>query len=195
LVYGEAHDPDHAHDESCPLQPASPYAVSKAAADLLSFQATCHPGLDIVRARPFNHAGPRQSPDYAVASFARHIAAIENGRQPTVIETGNLESRRDLTDVRDTVRAYQLIMDKGATGEVYNIATGVSPSMQSVLDRLLSMTRVPIRVQSTAGARRPADTRVVRGDASKLCRATGWKPALTLEQTLLDTLEFWRRNS
>src|SRR5262249_23659165 len=108
LVYGSANTPDQGYDENAPLRPANSYAASKAATDLVSYQSTCDPGLDIVRVRPFNHIGPRQSAGYAVAHFAQQIAAIEAGRQPPVLETKNLDSQRDLTDVRDMVRAYIL---------------------------------------------------------------------------------------
>ncbi len=116
LVYGEPAVPDESQNETCLLRPTSPYAASKAAADLLSYQTALNPGLEIVRARPFNHIGPRQSSQFAVANFARQAAAIERGEAPPVLETGNLDSRRDMTDVRDTVAAYVLLMRKGRPG-------------------------------------------------------------------------------
>ncbi len=121
------------------LRPTSPYAASKAAADLASYQYTRAPGLEIVRARPFNHIGPRQSSEYAVAHFAAQVAAILKGKQQPLLEAGNLGSRRDLTDVRDTVRAYMFLMEKGRNGEAYNIGIGQTFSMQEVLDRLLAL--------------------------------------------------------
>ena len=124
LVYGHPHSADALVDETSPLQPASPYAASKAAADLAAFQYSRSPGLAIVRARPFNHTGPRQSAEFAVPNFARQIVAIEQGRQPPRVETGNLDSHRDLTDVRDMVRAYLLLMERGKAGEVYNVGSG-----------------------------------------------------------------------
>src|SRR5438552_3597911 len=136
-VYGEPQHPDQAFEEGSPLCPSSPYAASKAAADLASFQYARAPGLDIIRVRPFNHIGPRQSPEFAVSHFAKQIADIERKRRPPLLETGNLSSLRDLTDVRDMVRAYVLLMEKGRTGEAYNAAAGEVHSMQSVLDRLL----------------------------------------------------------
>ena len=189
LVYG---DGDKACQEDHPLRPASPYAASKAAADLASYQYTRHPGLDIVRVRPFNHVGPRQSPQYAVARFASQIADIELGRQPPVVETGDLSSRRDLSDVRDVVRAYILLLQKGGRGEAYNVGSGETVSMQEVLNKLIAMAKVRVDVQRRSDQLRPAETAVAWGDVGKLRRETGWKPEYSLNQTLADTLEYWR---
>jgi GDP-4-dehydro-6-deoxy-D-mannose reductase len=195
LIYGDLPSPDQAHNENAPMYPGSPYAASKAAADLASYQYTRSPGLAIVRARPFNHCGPRQSTQYAVANFARQIAAIEKGQQPPLLETGNLSSLRDLTDVRDVVQAYILLMERGRTGEAYNVAGGVTHSMQQVLDQLLALARVQIQVRPKEALLRATETTVMRGDASKLRRETGWAPRFSLAQTLADTLEYWRRQS
>jgi GDP-4-dehydro-6-deoxy-D-mannose reductase len=193
LVYGDVARPEQAQHEGCPLRPASPYASSKAAADLVSYEYTRTHDLDIVRVRPFNHIGPRQSPEYAVAHFAQQLAAIERGQQPPVLETGNLEPQRDLTDVRDVVRAYQLLMAKGRTGEVYNVASGQAWSMRAVLDRLLGLVRVPVTVCQRAGLVRSKETSVIRGNSVKLRRETGWAERFLLDQTLQDTLEYWRQ--
>jgi GDP-4-dehydro-6-deoxy-D-mannose reductase len=177
------------------LRPDNPYAASKAAADLLSYQYTRHPGLDIVRVRPFNHIGPRQSPQFAVPSFARQLVAIERGRQSPVLETGNLQPCRDLTDVRDIAAAYMLLMERGRGGEAYNVGSGQTHSMQSVLDRLLALSGVSVEVRSKASLIRTTDTAVVRADAGKLRRETGWQPRFTLDQTLRDVLAYWRGQS
>jgi GDP-4-dehydro-6-deoxy-D-mannose reductase len=192
MVYGNVGAEDRPHTESAPLMPATPYAASKAAADLLSYQFTRAPGLDIVRVRPFNHIGPRQSPEFAVAHFAKQIAAIENGRQPPVLETGNLEAQRDLSDVRDIVAAYVLLMQRGQTGAVYNAATGRAISMRLVLDHLLARARLPITVRQRASLVRAAEPPAICGDATRLRREIGWQPRFSLEQTLDDTLEYWR---
>jgi GDP-4-dehydro-6-deoxy-D-mannose reductase len=194
LIYGDVARPGQGLDESCVLHPLSPYATSKAAADLLSYQCARAPGLDIVRVRPFNHFGPRQSPQYAVAHFAAQIAAIERGQRPSVLETGNLAPLRDLTDVRDMVRAYLLLMKLGRTGEVYNAGSGKAHSMQEVVDRLLALARVRVEVRQQASLVRATDTAAVCADAGKLRRATGWVPVYPLEQTLADTLEYWRNS-
>jgi GDP-4-dehydro-6-deoxy-D-mannose reductase len=191
-VYGDGASKDRPIDERCPLLPNSPYAASKAAADLASYQYTCHPGLDIIRARPFNHIGPRQSPQYAVASFARQLAAIERGQQPAVLETGDLTPQRDFTDVRDIVGAYLLLMEKGAKGEAYNVASGQSQSIQVVLDKLVSLCGVAVEVRRRADLLRARDLSVVRVDVSRLRQATGWAPRIPLARTLADTLDYWR---
>ncbi len=192
LIYGDPETPDQAHDEGQPLRPTTPYSVSKAAADLLSYQVTRAPGLAVVRARPFNHVGPRQSPGFALAHFAKQLAAVELGQQPSVLETGNLTPRRDLTDVRDMVQAYLLLMERGRVGEAYNIGTGQTYSMQEVLDRLLRLAPVRVEVRQRADLVRAAETPAVRADAGRLRRETGWAPRHTLEQTLADMLAYWR---
>ena len=192
LVYGELEQSDGAHEESSPFRPSSPYAASKAAADLLSEQYARGAALDIVRVRPFNHIGPRQAPVYSVAHFAQQLAAIEAGKQPPVLETGNLEPRRDLTDVRDMVRAYIVLVARGRTGEAYNAGTGQTHSMREVLDRLITRARIKIEIRQRAGLVRATDTLVICSDASKLRNETGWRPRRTLEQTLADILAYWR---
>jgi GDP-4-dehydro-6-deoxy-D-mannose reductase len=193
LVYGDLPDPSGAHDERSPLRPTSPYAASKAAADLTSYQYARSAGLDIVRVRPFNHIGPRQAPQYAVAHFARQLAAIECGRQPPLLETGSLDPRRDLTDVRDMVRAYILLMEQGRSGEVYNAGTGQTHSMQEVLHRLVALTHIPIEVRQRPGLVRATDTKIIRADSSKIRNEIGWRPRLTLDQSLADILTYWRQ--
>jgi GDP-4-dehydro-6-deoxy-D-mannose reductase len=189
LIYGGG---DRPRDEDAPLRPDSPYAASKAAADLLSYQYTRHPGLEIVRARPFNHVGPRQSPEYAVAHFARQVVEVERGRRPAVLETGDLRPARDFTDVRDTVAAYLLLMEQGRTGEAYNVAAGESRTMREVLDRLLALAGVRAEVRPGGEPARPAERAAVWADAGKLRRETGWAPRYTLDRTLADTLAYWR---
>jgi GDP-4-dehydro-6-deoxy-D-mannose reductase len=192
LIYGDPETPGQAHDERSVWRPISPYASSKAAADLVSFEYTRAKGLDIVRARPFNHIGPRQSAQFAVAHFARQIAAIEQGQHPPYLETGNLQPRRDLCDVRDTVRAYVLLMERGRTGEAYNIARGRAHPMREVVERLLAFSRVPIEVRQRDDLVRSTETAAIRGDTAKIRRETGWAPRYDLDQTLRDILDYWR---
>lgn len=194
LVYDVPEGPDPLVDEDRPLRPVSPYAASKAAADLASYQYSRAPGLDIVRVRPFNHIGPRQSPEYAVANFARQIAAIEKGREPPVVETGDLTPRRDLTDVRDMVQAYLLLLAKGRSGEAYNVGSGTAFSMQEILDRLVALAHVRVEVRQKAQKLRLTETSALRADCTRLRSETGWQPSFALEQTLIDTLDYWRAN-
>ncbi len=193
LIYGSGGEDGRPPDEAAPLLPRSPYAASKAAADLVSYQVYCAAGLDVVRARPFNHVGPRQAPEFAVAHFARQVVEIERGRQPPVLQTGDLRPLRDLTDVRDTVAAYLLLLENGRAGEAYNVAGGQGRSMQTVLERLLALAGLSVEVRQRTELVRPTEPSVVRADASKLRRETGWEPRFTLDETLADTLDYWRR--
>ncbi len=195
LIYGDADSSAAPMDENMPLRPTSPYATSKAAADLLSYQVTRTAGIHVVRARPFNHTGPRHSPDYAVPNFARQIGMIERGEQPPVLVAGNLNAMRDLSDVRDVVQAYISLLENGLIGEAYNIASGTTKTIRSALEHLLSLAKVPISVRQEIDETRAAESAVVCGDPSKLKRVTGWAPRFTMEQTLADTLEYWRRQS
>jgi GDP-4-dehydro-6-deoxy-D-mannose reductase len=195
LVYGPGREAGKPRDEQMPLLPDTPYAASKAAADLACYQYTCSPGLAIVRARPFNHIGPYQSDQFAIPNFARQLVAIERGECPPVLQTGNLSPQRDLTDVRDTVDAYLLLADKGRCGEVYNIGSGQSYSMQFVLERLLALTGLKVELRQRTDLLRPSEPAVVRVNAGKLRRETGWTPRFSLDQTLADTLEAWRRQA
>lgn len=191
-VYGAGERPDEAQDEHCLPCPTSPYATSKAAADLLSYQVTRNPGLDVVRARPFNHVGPRQQPGFVIPDFARQLVAIERGQRPPLLETGNLRPCRDLTDVRDMVAAYILLMERGRSGEAYNIGSGQAVSIRTVLDRLLALAGLDVEVRQRDELVRATDPDVIRADAAKLRRETGWAPHYTLDQTLADTLAYWR---
>lgn len=192
LIYGEPDRPDAACDESTTLKPASPYAASKAAADLVSYQYSRSHGFDVLRVRLFNQIGPRQGADFAVPNFARQIAAAEAGKQSPVVETGDLSAKRDITDVRDIVAAFPLLLQKGTSGEAYNAARGDSYRIQDLLDRLVSMARVPIQVKQTIEPGRKADTAVTRADATKLRTATGWAPRIPLDRSLADILDHWR---
>jgi GDP-4-dehydro-6-deoxy-D-mannose reductase len=178
--------------ETNPLRPLSPYAVSKVAQDMLGYQYWMSWKLDCVRTRGFNHEGPRRGPVFVASDFAKQIADIEKGRKPAVLSVGNLESRRDFTDVRDMVRAYWLALEKCEPGEVYNICSGHDWSIQKVLDLLLAITKTKIEVRPDPARMRPSDVPVLLGDPSKFQRATGWKPTIPFEQTLRDMLEYWR---
>lgn len=191
-VYGEPEDPDRPIDERAVLRPNSPYASSKAAADLMSYEYVRSRNLDIIRVRPFNHVGPGQSPRFALASFAWQVAAIEQGRQAPVMRVGNLWPQRDLTDVRDVVQAYRLLMDHASPGDVFNIASGTTQPMQAFLDQLLALSTAAITVETDPELVRKVDTAAVRVDTTALRRLTGWRPKYTMPQTMADTLEYYR---
>ena len=179
-------------DERAPLRPQNPYAVSKASADLLAgFFADAH-GLRIVRPRAFNHAGPGQEPIYAIASFARQLAAgLERGEDPVRIVTGNPDARRDYTDVRDVVRAYRALAD-GAEPGVYNVCSGRPASAAELVAALGSAAGVEVEHVVDPKLRRAHEVMEVRGDFAKLREATGWEPEIPLVRTLADTVEWWR---
>jgi GDP-4-dehydro-6-deoxy-D-mannose reductase len=191
-IYGDPETADQEFDERCSFRPTTPYGASKAAADLVSYQYTRTASLEIILARPFNQIGPRQAPEFAVAHFARQIAAIEQGRQPPLLETGNLSPRRDLTDVRDAVRAYVLLMAKGRSGEAYNVGTGRAYAMQEVVDRLLSLAGVQAEVRQRSDLVRARDIAEIRADVTKLQHETGWTSLVSLDQSLTDILDYWR---
>jgi GDP-4-dehydro-6-deoxy-D-mannose reductase len=191
LVYGDAGPGERVCTEETPLRPASPYAASKAAADLLSYQQS-RSGLDVIRVRPFNQIGPGQSADYAVANFARQIAAIECGELPPIVVTGDLSGQRDLTDIRDMVQAYIRLMEAGEAGEVYNAGSGRTYVIRDVLQWMIGKARVPVSVDERIDPARARDTAVSRADTRKIREATGWQPAYSLEQSLEAVLEDWR---
>jgi GDP-4-dehydro-6-deoxy-D-mannose reductase len=190
-VYGSQAEGSRVGEEA-PFAPVSPYALSKAAADALAeAQARGH-GLDVVRVRSFGHTGPGQSPVFVVPAFAQQIAAIEAGRAEPVLRVGNLEVTRDLSDVRDVVRAYLLLLERGTRGAAYNVCRGEGVALHEVLRRLLALARVPIRVEPDAARRRPADVHWLVGDPACIVRDTGWRAEIPLERTLADVLDEWR---
>lgn len=178
-------------DEEAPLAPTSPYAVSKLAQEQLGLRALTEDGVEVVLTRSFNHTGPRQSTDFFAPDMARQIASIEGGADP-VIRVGNLDAQRDLTDVRDTVRAYALLMERGTPGTIYNVASGVGRSMRQVLDELVRRARVPVRIETDPDRLRPSDIPVLIGNAARLRDATGWTPAIAFDRMLDDLLDYWR---
>lgn len=180
-------------DETAPLQPSSPYSVSKVTQDLLGLQYHLSHGLHVLRARSFNHFGPKQSDRFAVPAFAIQIARIEAGQQDPVLRVGDLSAQRDFTDVRDIVRAYRLLLEHGAPGEAYNIASGVAHSIQKVLDTLLQFTSVPITIRIDEARLRPSNIPILVGDNTRLRQATGWFPTVRFEQTLQEVLEDCRQ--
>jgi len=190
--YGLVGTEDLPIDENTPLRPLSPYAVSKIAQDYLGYQYHLSRGLDVVRVRAFNHIGPRQRPGFVVPDFASKIALIEAGLQEPVLRVGNLAARRDFTDVRDVARAYHLALAKGVAGEVYNIGSSRSYAIGEVLDRLLTMSRTPVRVEVDPSRMRPSDVPVRVCDGRRFRATTGWEPEYSLDRSLRDALDYWR---
>ncbi|MBX9879523.1 MAG: GDP-mannose 4,6-dehydratase [Candidatus Obscuribacterales bacterium] len=178
--------------ENNPLRPLSPYAVSKVAQDMLAYQYNQSYGFKTIRTRAFNHEGPRRGEVFVTSNFAKQIAEIEAGLKPPQLKVGNLNARRDWSDVRDVARAYWLSVQHCVPGEEYVIASGQTRSIQELLDFLLSQTKSKIEVVVDPTRLRPSDVELLQGDPSKFIKATGWKPRYTFEQTMGDLLEYWR---
>ena len=178
--------------EEAPLRPASPYAVSKVAQAALARLYGPAGGMRIVLTRTFHHTGPGRGEAFAESSFARQIAEIEAGRRPGVIEVGNLEAVRDFTDVRDVVRAYWMLLEKGRGGEAYNVCSGRGRRIRDLLDTLLAASSARVEVRVDPERLRPSDVPVQVGDPGRLRAATGWQPEIPLERTLGDLLDDWR---
>ena len=178
--------------ETNPLRPLSPYAVSKVAQDLMGYQYHQSYGMHVVRTRGFNHTGPRRGDVFVTSNFARQIVDIENGKKEPVIHVGNLEAVRDFTDVRDTVVAYYLALERGKPGDVYNVATGKGYKIREMLDILLSYSKVKIETSQDPKRMRPSDVELLLGDATKLRTETGWEPKYKFEHTMKDLLDYWR---
>jgi GDP-4-dehydro-6-deoxy-D-mannose reductase len=179
--------------ETNQLRPLSTYGVSKVAADKLACQYYKSYQLKTVVSRGFNHTGPRRGDVFATSTFALQIAQIEKGLKEPIIHVGNLEAKRDFTDVRDMVRAYWLAATMCDYGEVYNICSEKSITIQSVLDLLLSMSKIKIEIKQDPARMRPSDVLVLQGDCSKFRAKTRWKPEINFERTMEDLLNYWRQ--
>ncbi len=178
--------------ESNPLRPLSPYAVSKVGQDFLAYQYFQSYGLKAVRTRGFNHTGPRRGEVFVTSNFAKQIASIEAGLQAPVLSVGNLDAVRDFTDVRDMVRAYWLAVERGRPGEVYNIARGEGITIRDLLAKLLALSTAEVEVVVDPERLRPSDVEILIGDSSKFRADTGWQPEIPFDQTLADLLAYWR---
>lgn len=193
-IYGLVSDEDLPVDEDTPFKPGSPYAVSKIAQDFLGLQYHLSNKLKVVRVRPFNHVGPRQSPDFVVSAFAKRIVNIERGIDK-VMKVGNLSARKDFTDVKDMMVAYRLALELGEIGEVYNLGSGKSYAISEILDMLISMAKTEVKIETDPSLLRPTDSREIVCDYSKFKNLTGWTPQIPIEKTLQDTLDYWRNQN
>jgi GDP-4-dehydro-6-deoxy-D-mannose reductase len=188
MIYRPSSD---AMAEDDPLVPPNPYGLSKLAQELLALRSIPD-GIDVRVARAFNHIGPRQDPFFAAPGFARRIADIERGRWAPEISVGNLDAQRDLTDVRDTVRAYRLILERGIPGRPYNVCSGRAVTIRHLLDLLIARARCPVTVKIDPARYRPNDNPILLGDPSRLRDELGWTPEIPVERTVDDLLEYWR---
>ncbi|HEV8253696.1 MAG TPA: GDP-mannose 4,6-dehydratase [Vicinamibacteria bacterium] len=196
LVVGSADEYGSADEmpltEDSPLRPASPYAASKVAQGFVALQYALSARMPVIRTRTFPHTGPGRTDLFAESSFARQAAEIQAGRRPPVLSVGNAEVVRDFTDVRDVVRAYWKLLERGEPGEVYNVCSGTGVSLREIAARLLALAGVRAEVQVDPDRLRPADIPALVGDPRRLRRATGWEPRIGLQQTLRDLLDYWR---
>lgn len=179
--------------EEQPFRPLSPYAVAKVTQDMMALQYYRSWDLPIVRARPFNTEGPRRGVHFAPSNFCWQVALAETGAREPVIHTGNLDARRDFTDVRDIVRGYVTLLEHGEPGEVYNMGSGVATSVGDILTAIIGMSAVPMRAEYEAGRARPSDVPLLMADATKI-RQLGWEPTIPLSVTLADCLAYWRKH-
>lgn len=191
--YGNAAPREGRLTEETPLRPSSPYAISKVAQGLLAVECGAPAGMRVVRTRTFHHTGPGRGEAFAESSFARQIAEIEAGLRPPVIHVGNLEAVRDFTDVRDVVRAYWGLLQRGQAGQVVNVCSGRGRPIRDLLDILLGFARATVEIRVDADRLRPSEVPVLIGDPSRLQATTGWKLEIPIEKTLEDLLADWRR--
>jgi len=190
-IYGSVNETDLPLTEDQPVRPVSPYGASKASADIMCVSAGLAHGLDVVRARSFNHLGPGQNAKFVASAIASRVVANERSGEGEV-RVGNLEARRDFTDVRDVVRAYRLLVTDGAAGEVYHVCSGRDRPVRELAEKLISMANTPITLESDPDLFRPVDLKVLRGDYTKIHAATGWQPTIDIDTTLSDLLDYWR---
>lgn len=191
-IYGAVAPDEIPINEDQLLKPNNPYASSKASQDIYAGQYVASYGMKIVRVRPFNHVGPGQDDRFVISSFARQIAEVEAGLAEPVVLVGNLEPIRDFLDVRDVVRAYELLADPAHAGQIFNVASGRGVRIREVLQMLVDQASCQIDVRVDPERMRPSDVPEFRGDATRLRAATGWEPAISLEQTIRDVLNDWR---
>ena len=192
-VYGQVRENEVPIKEDNPFRPASPYAVSKVAEDMLAFQYWLSWQIKTIRTRMFTHTGPRRGEVFVVSTFAKQIAAIETGIQSPIIRVGNLDSIRTFLDVRDAVQAYWLLVEKCPSGEVYNIGGTETMPIKEMLKRLLALSaNNNITVEVDPERLRPSDVTLQIPSTEKFIAATGWKPKIEFDKTLADTLNYWR---
>ena len=198
LLIGSGEEYGVIKEEECPiteenlLRPGNIYAATKACQNLLGGIYARAYGLDLMMVRAFNHVGPNQIPQFVVADFCSQVAAIEKGKQTPEIHVGNLSAKRDFTDVRDVVAAYAMIIEKGKTGETYNVGSGKAIAIDEILNRILSFTKEEIKVIIEKEKFRPVEVPIIEADITKLVTDTGWEQKIPLDRTLQETLDYWR---
>ena len=192
--YGPVRPEETPVSEENNVRPGNIYAATKACQNMFGKIYADAYGLEVMMVRAFNHIGPNQAPLFVVSDFCKQAAEIEAGRKEAVIKVGNLKAERDFTDVRDVVRAYGLLIEKGKAGETYNIGSGHAVAVEDILKLILSKSRKEIQVEKDPSKLRPIDVPTIEADTRKVYEATGWVPEISLEQTIQETLDYWRRN-
>jgi GDP-4-dehydro-6-deoxy-D-mannose reductase len=190
-AYGPVPETELPVAEDRPLRPLNAYAASKTAAEALCCQWSQSSRFEIIRARPFNHIGPRQGTRFAVADFGRQVAMAARGLSPAVLSVGDIDATRDFTDVRDIVRAYVLLLERGRNGQIYNVCSGTERSLRDLIGRLCALAGIQMQIKVAPERLRAVEQRRVRGSYAKLHAETGWEPAIPLAETLRDILQYW----
>lgn len=175
------------------IRPGNIYAATKVCQNMIGNIYAQAYDMELMMVRAFNHIGPTQAPMFVVADFCKQVAEIEKGIREPVIYVGNLEAQRDFTDVRDVVRAYAMLIDKGKSGETYNVGSGHAVSIREILDLIILLSNQVIKVEIDPNKLRPIDVPIIEADTTKLRELTGWEPEITLEQTIKETLDYWRK--
>ena len=191
--YGVVSEEDIPIKETAPLQPVSPYGVSKAAIDMFGFQYYCSYGIKAIRVRSFNHTGPRREEIYALSNFAKQIAEVEKGVREPKIYVGNLDAIRDYSDVRDVVRGYELAIDHCEPGDVYNLCSSKGCKIGDLLGIMIQLSNCSIKIVQDQERMRPIDLPIIVGDNSKFMKIAPWKPRIAIKRTLQDLLDYWRK--
>ena len=198
LMIGSGEEYGHIRDNECPIiednntRPGNIYAATKACQNMIGKIYADAYKMDVFMVRAFNHTGPNQAPLFVVADFCKQVAEIEKGLKEPVLKVGNLSAKRDFTDVRDVVRAYGLLIMKGERGETYNVGTGKAVAIQDILDKIVSKSKVDIKVEVDPNKLRPVDVPIIEPDISKINTLTGWKPEIDIDRTIEETLNYWR---
>lgn len=199
LMIGSGEEYGHISKESIPIQeetilhPGNIYAATKACQNMLGKIYSDAYQMEIIMVRAFNHIGPAQSPIFVISDFCKQVAEIEKAQRHPVIQVGNLSAYRDFTDVRDVVAAYTLLMEKGKSGETYNVGSGKAIQIQTILEEILQLSSVEIKIEVDKAKLRPVDIPVIEADIKKLVKTTGWKRKYELIDTLKETLNYWRQ--
>ncbi|MGN0480061.1 MAG: GDP-mannose 4,6-dehydratase [Lachnospiraceae bacterium] len=199
LLIGSGEEYGHIKAGECPiiednvLRPGNIYAATKSCQNMLGKIYSDAYGIDVMMVRAFNHIGPNQTPIFVVADFCKQVADIEKGLKEPVINVGNLSAKRDFTDVRDVVRAYALLVKMGQRGETYNVGSGHALPISEILDKIVALSDCDIKVEVDPDRLRPVDVPIIEPDITKINQATGWKPEISLDTTIEETLNYWRR--